>query len=81
MRTKFKGCVEFGVVGFVLGIVFTLFMIITLVPSPREFLQKEAVKAGHAEYYLDEDYQRQWRWLPVPEKENALPEVPPAETK
>jgi hypothetical protein len=22
----------------------------------------EAVKAGHAEYYLDSKYHRQWRW-------------------
>jgi hypothetical protein len=22
----------------------------------------EIVKAGHAEYYLDENYHRQWRW-------------------
>lgn len=24
--------------------------------------QKEAVQAGHAEYFLDNEYQRQWRW-------------------
>lgn len=23
-----------------------------------------AVNLGHAEYYLDDDYDRQWRWLP-----------------
>ena len=28
------------------------------------YLQKESVKAGHAEYYLDKDNNRQWRWLP-----------------
>ncbi len=32
----------------------------------------ESVKAGHAEYYLDKDNNRQWRWLaPCGEKENA----------
>lgn len=25
----------------------------------------EAVKAGHAEYYLDADHNRQWRWKEV----------------
>ena len=24
----------------------------------------DAVEAGHAEYYLDENNERQWRWLP-----------------
>ncbi len=26
--------------------------------------QKEAVEAGKAEYYIDAEYQRQWRWKP-----------------
>lgn len=26
--------------------------------------ENDAVKQGHAEYYLDENHQRQWRWLP-----------------
>jgi hypothetical protein len=25
--------------------------------------QYEAVRAGHAEFYLDKDHNRQWRWL------------------
>ena len=33
--------------------------------------QSEAVKAGHAEYYLDAKNERQWRWLPVAKKEGA----------
>jgi len=28
----------------------------------RESMQDEAVRAGHAEYYLDKDNNRQWRW-------------------
>jgi hypothetical protein len=24
--------------------------------------QREAVKQGHAEYFLDADFQKQWRW-------------------
>ena len=27
-----------------------------------------AVKAGHAEFYLDKDNNRQWRWLPLDKK-------------
>jgi len=30
----------------------------------------QAVEAGYAEYYLDEDNQRQWRWLPVEEPDD-----------
>ncbi len=25
----------------------------------------EAVKQGHAEFYLDDHYEKQWRWLPT----------------
>lgn len=28
----------------------------------REDMESEAVKAGHAEYYLDENSERKWRW-------------------
>lgn len=34
---------------------FTLFLI--------EWTQRDAIKAGHAEYYLDAHHVRQWRWL------------------
>ncbi len=27
--------------------------------------KEHAVKAGHAEYYLDANNDRQWRWLPA----------------
>jgi len=30
-----------------------------------------AVKTGHAEYYLDKDHNKQWRWLPVGDKEET----------
>jgi hypothetical protein len=29
------------------------------------FVRGWAVESGHAEYYLDEDNERQWRWLPT----------------
>ncbi len=32
-------------------------------PMPT-FAQEAAVKAGKAEYYLDADNNRQWRWKP-----------------
>ena len=31
----------------------------------------EAIKQGHAEYYLDAEHERQWRWLPAPSKKEA----------
>jgi len=37
--------------------------------SDREW-RKDAVAAGHAEFYLDKDNNRQWRWLPL-DKEGA----------
>lgn len=30
-----------------------------------EAWRNEAVNTGHAEYYLDSDRDRQWRWKPV----------------
>lgn len=30
------------------------------------FWKTDAVECGHAEYFLDNDHSRQWRWLPVP---------------
>ena len=33
--------------------------------NPRSYFEAEAVEAGHAEYYLDENYDKQWRWLPI----------------
>lgn len=31
-------------------------------------MRDEAVAIGHAEYYLDEKHERQWRWLPAAEE-------------
>lgn len=28
-------------------------------------VQCQAVEAGHAEFYIDADFQRHWRWLPA----------------
>lgn len=30
--------------------------------SGANYMRAEAVKAGHAEYYLDAENNRQWRW-------------------
>lgn len=34
----------------------------TSAAEQTEQLRAEAVKRGHAEYYLDDNRQRQWRW-------------------
>jgi len=31
-------------------------------------MQDAAVKKGHAEYCLDDDHNKQWRWLPIEKK-------------
>jgi hypothetical protein len=36
------------------------------IKTGRIQMQKEVVKAGHAEYYLDENHERQWRWKEIP---------------
>lgn len=28
----------------------------------QAYCEKQAVKSGHAEYYLDENNNKQWRW-------------------
>ncbi len=33
--------------------------------SGKESLRSEAVKSGHAEYYLDANNERHWRWKEV----------------
>ena len=83
MRTKFKGCSDDIFLGFIVGIIsmFIVSVICVAYVLPIGVTKDETVKQGHAEYYLDEDNQRQWRWLPAQEKENALPEIPPAEAK
>jgi hypothetical protein len=39
---------------FVIGMVFT-----------GKVFMESSIQAGHAEYYLDAEHARQWRWLPV----------------
>ena len=48
--------------GFVLGAFCIMFMISITGGKPRWVFQDEAVKFGHAEYYLDENLNKQWRW-------------------
>lgn len=31
----------------------------------RDKWEKEAVERGHAEFYLDHNHERQWRWKPT----------------
>ena len=42
-----------------------LFAIVATRAVVTEGWQNEAVKVGHAEFYLDKEHQRQWRWLPT----------------
>ena len=37
--------------------------------QPKHTFVKEAVKNGAAEYYLDSNNERQWRWTPKEKKE------------
>ncbi len=32
-----------------------------------EWGRSQAVDAGHAEYFLDSEHQKMWRWKPIPE--------------
>ena len=34
----------------------------------NELWCREAIRRGHAEYYFNASLERQWRWLPAPEK-------------
>ena len=51
---------------FMAGLLTGMLSIITFVLAtggkPRSVFQDEAVKSGHAEYYLDENNNKQWRW-------------------
>ncbi len=48
--------------GFGIGACSILLMVAITGGRSRWVYQDEAVKAGKAEYYLDENNQRQWRW-------------------
>lgn len=39
--------------------------VLTATGSSASQLRDKAVEAGHAEYYLDENNERQWRWKPI----------------
>jgi hypothetical protein len=36
-----------------------------------EAMQFEAISNGHAEYYIDENHNKQWRWLEAARKETS----------
>ncbi len=36
-----------------------------LCPMGNVFSREEAVRVGHAEYYLDAKHERQWRWKEI----------------
>ncbi len=49
-------------VGLVTGVVLMLIYSAALKATPEKSWQNYAVKAGKAEYYLDENNNKQWRW-------------------
>lgn len=51
--------------GFLWGLTIGLTLGLGSIFLTIDFCIRQAVRAGHAEYYLDKDNQRQWRWLPV----------------
>lgn len=58
--------------GFLLGVVIWLAMVR---PSANWLWQLEAVNAGHAEFFLDADHERQWRWCATQPSVEAKPLV------
>lgn len=56
------------IVGFSLATAMWLLVTIVLIWEAEELtmqsMREEAIRAGHAEYYLDASNQRQWRWKP-----------------
>lgn len=44
-----------------------LWVLVVLAPGPPlgPLAVEEAVKQGHAEYYLDDKHERQWRWKEI----------------
>lgn len=61
--------------GFIVGVV-GIFVCLAGMDGAYSEARSEAVEAGHAEYYLDEDNERQWRWL---EHTNSPPPAPAGE--
>lgn len=55
------GCV----IGFVITFIAMLVSILFIVSCNNELWQAEAVKQGKAEYYLDYQNTRKWRWKEV----------------
>lgn len=56
---------DLGKVGIILGVIIVLMIIFLLGYGLSSNQQKiKAVESGHAEFYLDKDHNRQWRWNP-----------------
>jgi len=54
-------------VGMCIGFILCAFLFTTVLPAlwpMTSYARDAAVKAGKAEYYLDADNNRQWRWKP-----------------
>lgn len=49
-------------IGLIVGGVFAIPAALVADNSCDRYWKKEAMEAGYAEYYLDENNERQWRW-------------------
>lgn len=63
MSRDFDICIAGGIGGLA-GMSIMFLLVLPHVQHAEKSMQEEAVKAGKAEYYLDDKHQRQWRWKP-----------------
>jgi uncharacterized membrane protein len=49
---------------FMVGLFWVVIAVILTICMSNRIWKTEAVIHGKAEFYLDNDYNRQWRWLP-----------------
>ena len=56
-----------GIFGFILGVLMSIFVFVfdydSMSYSIKESFQKEAISAGVAEYYIDKDLNKQFRYI------------------
>lgn len=57
-------------VGFIIAVGLAIFVFSSGIKAGADSIRKEAAKLGHAEFYLDEKAERQWRWKDIKKCEN-----------
>jgi hypothetical protein len=53
--------------GILLALTFALLAVHITYHAVRDHYEREAVEKGHAEFYFDKNFDRQWRWKLCPE--------------